>query len=84
MKLTVITGAIGGLIVLAAMPLVMAYARESLSEQAMYYLRNMPRAGRDRRTKSENNSLLRTKMYRRFRCTSLLKRDTRPLRRRRC
>ena len=33
--------AIGGLIVLAAMPLVMAYARESLSEQAMYYLRNM-------------------------------------------
>ena len=32
---------IGGLIVLAAMPLVMAYARESLSEQAMYYLRNM-------------------------------------------
>ena len=40
-KLTVITGAIGGMIVLAAMPLVMAYARESLSEQAMYYLRNM-------------------------------------------
>lgn len=41
MKLTVITGAIGGVIVLASMPLVMAYARESLSEQAMYYLRNM-------------------------------------------
>ena len=41
MKLTVITGAIGGLIVLASMPLVLAYARESLSEQAMYYLRNM-------------------------------------------
>lgn len=41
MKLTVITGAIGGGIVLAAMPLVMAYARGSLSEQAMYYLRNM-------------------------------------------
>lgn len=41
MKLTVITGAIGGVIVLAFMPLVMAYARESLSEQAMYYLRNM-------------------------------------------
>ena len=41
MKLTVITGAIGGLIILAAMPLVLAYARESLSEQAMYYLRNM-------------------------------------------
>ena len=41
MKLTVITGAIGGLIILAATPLVLAYARESLSEQAMYYLRNM-------------------------------------------
>lgn len=41
MKLTVITGAIGGLIILAAMPLVLAYARESLSEQAMRYLRNM-------------------------------------------
>ncbi len=41
MKLTVITGAIGGLIILAAMPLVMAYAGESLSEQAMRYLRNM-------------------------------------------
>lgn len=41
MRLTVITGAIGGLIVLASMPLVLAYARESLSEQAMYYLRNM-------------------------------------------
>ena len=41
MKLTVVTGAIGGLIILAAMPLVLAYARESLSEQAMYYLRNM-------------------------------------------
>ena len=41
MKLTVITGAIGGLIILAAMPLVLASAGESLSEQAMYYLRNM-------------------------------------------
>lgn len=41
MKLTVITGAIGGLIILAAMPLVLAYARESLSEQSMRYLRNM-------------------------------------------
>ncbi len=40
-KLTVITGAIGGAIILAAMPLVLAYARESLSEQAMGYLRNM-------------------------------------------
>lgn len=41
MKLTVITGAIGGLIILASMPLVLGYAGESLSEQAMYYLRNM-------------------------------------------
>lgn len=41
MKLTVITGAIGGVIILASMPLVLRYARESLSEQAMYYLRNM-------------------------------------------
>mgnify|MGYP001087085746 CR=1 FL=1 len=40
-KLTVITGAIGGVIILAAMPLVMGYARESLSEQSMHYLRNM-------------------------------------------
>lgn len=41
MKLTVITGAAGGLIILASMPFVLAYARESLSEQAMRYLRNM-------------------------------------------
>lgn len=41
MKLTVITGAIGGVIILAAMPLALAYAGESLSEQAMAYLRNM-------------------------------------------
>ena len=41
MKLTVITGAIGGLIILAAMPLVLRYAGESLSEQAMYYLKRM-------------------------------------------
>ena len=41
MKLTVITGAIGGVIILAAMPLVMGYARESLSEQSMHYLRYM-------------------------------------------
>ena len=41
MKLTVITGAIGGVIILASMPLVLSYAKESLSEQAMYYLRNM-------------------------------------------
>ena len=41
MKLTVLTGAIGGLIIFAAMPLVLGYAKGSLSEQAMYYLRNM-------------------------------------------
>ena len=41
MKLTVVTGAIGGGIILAAMPLVLAYAGESLSEQAMYYLKRM-------------------------------------------
>lgn len=39
MKLTVITGAIGGLIILASMPLVLSYA--SLSEQAMHYLKYM-------------------------------------------
>lgn len=41
LRLTVITGAIGGLIVLAAIPPVLAYARESLTEQALHYLRNM-------------------------------------------
>lgn len=39
MKLTVITGAIGGLIVLGATPFVLRYA--SLSEQAMRYLKYM-------------------------------------------
>lgn len=39
MKLTVATGAIGGLIVLAAMPLVLKYA--SLTGQAMHYLKYM-------------------------------------------
>lgn len=39
MKLTVITGAVGGLIVLAAMPVVLRYA--SLSDQAMHYLKYM-------------------------------------------
>ncbi len=39
MKLTVITGAIGGLIILAAIPLLMEYA--SLSGQAMQYLKYM-------------------------------------------
>ncbi len=41
MKLTMITGAIGGVIILAAMPLVLSYAKSSLSEQSMYYLRRM-------------------------------------------
>lgn len=39
MKLTIITGAIGGLIILAATPFVLMYA--SLSEQAMHYLKYM-------------------------------------------
>ena len=39
MKLTVITGAIGGLIVLASIPIVMNFA--SLTDTGMYYLKNM-------------------------------------------
>lgn len=39
MKLTVITGAVGGLIILAAMPFVLTHA--SLSDQAMHYLKYM-------------------------------------------
>lgn len=39
MKLTVISGAIGGLIILAATPLVLKYAQ--LSDQAMHYLKYM-------------------------------------------
>ncbi len=39
MKLTVITGAIGGLLILAATPFVLAYA--SLSDTAMHYLKYM-------------------------------------------
>lgn len=39
MKLTIITGAIGGLIVLGVSPIVMRYA--DLTEQAMYYLKWM-------------------------------------------
>lgn len=39
MKLTVLTGAIGGVIILAAMPFVLKYA--ALSEQAMHYLKYM-------------------------------------------
>ena len=38
-KLTIITGAVGGLIILAAPPFVLRYA--SLSEQAMHYLKYM-------------------------------------------
>lgn len=41
MKLTIIAGAIGGLIVLGAMPIVQKYASSSLSTQAMYYLKYM-------------------------------------------
>lgn len=39
--LTVLTGAVGGLIVLAAMPAVLAYAKQSLTETALHYLRLM-------------------------------------------
>ncbi len=39
MRLTVITGAIGGVIILAAMPLVLSYA--DLTDQAMHYLKYM-------------------------------------------
>lgn len=41
MKLTVISGAIGGVIVLASMPIVMNYASVSLSDTAMHYLKVM-------------------------------------------
>lgn len=41
MKLTVISGAIGGLIVVVAMPIVLNYASSSLSGQAMHYLKYM-------------------------------------------
>lgn len=41
MKLTVISGAVGGLIVIAAMPIVLNYASSSLSAQAMHYLKYM-------------------------------------------
>jgi len=39
MKLTVLTGAVGGLIILAASPIVLSYAQ--LTEQAMHYLKYM-------------------------------------------
>lgn len=41
MKLTVISGAIGGVIVLVLMPFIMNYASASLSETAMHYLKVM-------------------------------------------
>ncbi len=41
MKLTVLSGIIGGLIVLASMPLVLNYASTSLSLTAMHYLKYM-------------------------------------------
>lgn len=41
MKLTVISGIVGGLIVLAASPFVIAYAKESLTDTALYYLKYM-------------------------------------------
>ena len=41
MKLTVATGAIGSVMILAAMPVVLAYAKASLSEQSVYFLRRM-------------------------------------------
>ena len=40
-KLTIISSVIGGLIVLASMPVVMKFASESLSETAMHYLKWM-------------------------------------------
>lgn len=39
--LTVLAGALGGLIVLAVMPVVLAYAKQSLTETALHYLRHM-------------------------------------------
>lgn len=41
MKLTVLSGIIGGLIVFAAMPVVLTYASASLSQTAMHYLKYM-------------------------------------------
>lgn len=41
MKLTIISGAIGGLIILCSIPFVMRYAQESLTDTAMHYLKNM-------------------------------------------
>lgn len=41
LNLTIISGLIGGLIVLCAMPVVMRYAKNSLTDTAMYYLKYM-------------------------------------------
>uniref|UniRef100_UPI0040566817 MATE family efflux transporter n=1 Tax=Acetatifactor sp. TaxID=1872090 RepID=UPI0040566817 len=41
MKLTVISGAIGGLIVLCSMPIALNYAQNSLTDTAMHYLKYM-------------------------------------------
>lgn len=41
MKLTVLSGVIGGLIVLIASPFVIAYAKESLTANALHYLKYM-------------------------------------------
>lgn len=41
MKMTVLTGALGGVMILASMPLVMNFASDSLSETARHYLRIM-------------------------------------------
>lgn len=41
MKLTVISGAIGGLIVLCSMPFVLRYAQNSMTDTALHYLKYM-------------------------------------------
>lgn len=41
MKLTVLSGAIGGLLILCSMPLVLNYAKTSLTDTAMHYLKYM-------------------------------------------
>lgn len=41
MKMTVISGAIGGLMILCSMPLVLRYAQESLTDTSLHYLKYM-------------------------------------------
>lgn len=41
MKMTVISGLLGGVVLIAAIPLVLSFASESLSDTAMHYLRVM-------------------------------------------